>query len=130
MALTEHLSTLKMHYSDATNDISSNQIPFVRCNIRQDHHGKEIFVTVPVGNVDKAEENALIRHILNTARNNQEFWLELLENSTAALNKFKISDQAKAAIASGDIQWIYKNVAGITEEEMAFLYKRLEVEAW
>ena len=38
--------------------------------------------------------------------------------------------EAKAAIVSGDLAWINKNIGPLSKEQLAFLYKRLEREAW
>lgn len=75
-------------------------------------------------------QGLIVRQVLNKAISNQDFWLELLENGSAALVGFKLSNEAKSAIASGDVKWVNKNTGDIPEREKAFLYSRLEREAW
>jgi len=78
----------------------------------------------------KVAQGMIVKHVLNKAIDDQHFWIDLLENGSAALSEIKLSSEARAAIASGDVQWVYDNVSDIQEREMAFLYKRLEREAW
>ena len=68
--------------------------------------------------------------VLERAYQNGEFWRELMENGSEALKDYRLSRKAKAAIVSGDLQWIRKNVGELTEEQLLFIYKRLEREAW
>ena len=78
----------------------------------------------------KVAQGLTVKQVLNKANNDQDFWVDLLENGSLALSEFNLSSEAKAAIASGDVQWVYDNVGDLPEREMAFLYKRLEREAW
>jgi len=78
----------------------------------------------------KVAQGLVVKQALNKAVNDQDFLRQLLEKGSAALSKFKLTSEAKAAIASGDVQWVYDNVGDIPERQMAFLYKRLEREAW
>lgn len=71
-----------------------------------------------------------VARVLERAYQNGEFWLELMENGSEALKEFRLSRKAKAAILSGDLEWIQKNVGELTEEQLMFIYKRLEREAW
>ena len=53
-----------------------------------------------------------------------------MEDGSEALKDYRLSLKAKAAILSGDLEWIRKNVGELTEEQLMFIYKRLEREAW
>jgi DNA-binding response OmpR family regulator len=68
--------------------------------------------------------------VLERAYQDGEFWRELMEDGSKALKEYRISRKAKAAILSGDLEWIRKNVGELTEEQLMFIYKRLEREAW
>jgi len=68
--------------------------------------------------------------VLDRAYQNGEFWRELMENGSEALKEYRLSGKGKAAIMSGDLEWIRKNVGELTEEQLMFIYKRLEREAW
>jgi len=71
-----------------------------------------------------------VTRVLERAYQNGEFWLELMENGSEALKEYRLTRKAKAAILSGDLEWIRKNVGELTEEQLMFIYKRLEREAW
>ncbi len=68
--------------------------------------------------------------VLERAYQDGEFWRELMENGSEALKAYRLSRKAKAAILSGDLDWIRKNVGELSEEQLSFIYKRLEREAW
>jgi len=77
-----------------------------------------------------ADQGLIVKQVLNKAIDDPDFRLKLLENGSEALSRYKLSSEAKAAIASGDVQWVKDNVDDITDREMTFLYQRLEREAW
>jgi DNA-binding response OmpR family regulator len=68
--------------------------------------------------------------VLDRASQNEDFWRVLMENGSDALTEYRLSSKAKAAILSGDLNWIKNNVGDLTKEQLEFLYKRLEREAW
>ena len=68
--------------------------------------------------------------VLDRASQNENFWRELMENGSEALKEYRLSSKAKAAIMSGDLNWIRKNIGELTKEQLLFIYKRLEREAW
>ena len=83
----------------------------------------------------ETEEEKLIQKrevlaALNRTSEDSDFWLELMENGSLALADFRLSSEAKAAIASGDLKWINENVGELTQKQLMFIYKRLEREAW
>jgi DNA-binding NtrC family response regulator len=71
-----------------------------------------------------------VTRVLERAYQNGEFWRELMEDGSEALKEYRLSRKAKAAILSGDLDWIRKNIGELTEEQLMFIYKRLEREAW
>ncbi len=68
--------------------------------------------------------------VLNKASEDELFWRELLENGSGALEGYRLSPEAKAAIASGDLGWLQKNIGELTEEQLILIHGRLEREAW
>lgn len=71
-----------------------------------------------------------VLRVLNRANQDQEFWTALMEKGSEALKDFRLSRKAKAAIVSGDLEWLRKNIGDLTEEQLRFIHKRLEREAW
>ncbi len=85
--------------------------------------------------ISETHEERLIQkeeviRVLERAYHDGEFWRELMENGSEALKEYRLTRKAKAAILSGDLEWIRKNIGELTEEQLMFIYKRLEREAW
>ncbi len=83
----------------------------------------------------ETEEEKLIQRrevlgVLSRTAEDMDFWSELMENGSVALADYQLSNEAKAAIASGDLKWINENAGELTQKQLMFIYKRLEREAW
>ncbi len=83
----------------------------------------------------ETEEEKLIQRrevlgVLSRTTEDMNFWSELMENGSMALADYQLSNEAKAAIASGDLKWINENAGELTQKQLMFIYKRLEREAW
>jgi len=81
------------------------------------------------------EEEKLIQkreviRALNRTSEDSRFWNALMELGSAALEEYLLSNEAKAAIVSGDLRWINEHVGELTQKQLMFIYKRLEREAW
>jgi len=125
----DHVDALQPEEPSIKTKHHNNVIPFRLKTSRKVNTGKsEISENTSVE--EKAAQGLIVKQVLSKAINDQDFWVNLLENGSLALSEFNLSSEAKAAIASGDVQWVYDNVSDIQEREMAFLYKRLECEAW
>jgi len=75
-------------------------------------------------------EADLVREVLQRAGRNQQFGQRLLEQGSHVLSGVALSDEAKAAIVSGDVAWIEKECGELTPAERAWLQHRLEAETW
>lgn len=51
-------------------------------------------------------------------------------DDNGALDSFDLSSEAKAAIISGDLNWIRRHVGELSEEQLQWIYRRLEREIW
>ena len=83
----------------------------------------------------RAAEGRLIQkreviQALNRTAEDRDFWRDLMENGPLALEGYRLSSEAKAAVATGDLKWINENVGELTQKQLMFIYKRLEREAW
>ena len=83
----------------------------------------------------ETEEEKLIQkreviRVLNRAAEDIEFWRDLMENGSEALTGYHLSSEAKAAITSGDLNWINTHIGELTQKQLKFIFKRLEREAW
>jgi len=88
---------------------------------------EETIVTTKRKNLIQKEE--VIRVLDRTSRD-LDFWRELMETGSEALEEYRLSWEAKAAIVSGDVKWIREHVGELSQDQLMFLYKRLEREAW
>ena len=84
--------------------------------------------------VDTQEERLIQRQevirVLEKASQDSNFWQALMDRGSAVLQDYRLSNTAKAAILSGDLNWVQNNVGKLTEDQLLFIYKRLEREAW
>jgi DNA-binding NtrC family response regulator len=71
-----------------------------------------------------------IARVLNRTTEDADFWRELMEKGSDALEEYQMSSRAKYAITQGDLNWINANVGELTQKQLMFIYKRLEREAW
>ena len=79
---------------------------------------------------NKSIEKREVINVLNRTCEDEDFWAHLMEEGSAALAEYTLTSEAKAAIASGDLQWINENIGELTQKQLMFIYKRLEREAW
>lgn len=88
---------------------------------------EEILVETEKDRLIQKEE---VIRVLERASADSSFWSDLMERGSKALGSFHLSTQAKAAIVSGDLNWIKKHVGELTHAQLLFIYKRLEKEVW
>jgi DNA-binding NtrC family response regulator len=89
-----------------------------------------VSVPKPESAEDQLIQKREVNRVLNRTAEDAEFWKELMQNGSAALQEYRLSDEAKAAIASGDLKWLNEQVGELTQKQLLFIYKRLEREAW
>jgi DNA-binding response OmpR family regulator len=65
---------------------------------------------------------------IETAAEDSEFEMSL--DRGGSLDGYNLTDEAKAAVISGDLNWIRKHVGELTEEQLKWIYRRLEREVW
>ena len=68
--------------------------------------------------------------VLDRTYEDQEFWAELMENRQEVLEDYQLSRDARAAILSGDLNWINSHVGELNQKQLMFILKRLEMEKW
>jgi len=68
--------------------------------------------------------------VLSRAADDDEFWDELMELGSKALDRYQLISDAKAAIASGDLKWINEHVGELNQKQLAFIFKRLERQSY
>ena len=83
--------------------------------------------------LDESEQRHLIQkreviRAIETAVQDSNFAARL--DHSGALDGYNLSYEAKAAILSGDLNWIRKHVGELSEEQLTWVYRRLEREVW
>jgi DNA-binding NtrC family response regulator len=87
-------------------------------------------VSPPVTEEERFIQRREVIRVLDRTSQDLSFWKELMETRSEVLKEYRLSSEAKAAILSGDLRWINANVGALKEEQLMFIYKRLEREAW
>jgi len=84
--------------------------------------------------VDEAEGKLIqkreVVRVLERASQDEHFWHELMDNGSHALASYALSSEAKAAVVSGDLNWIHKHVGELTDHQLRWIQSRLEMERW
>lgn len=96
---------------------------------KRETHPARIEARVSSQSAKLIQKREVIRALNRTAED-EAFWKDLMENGSRALDDYRLSHEAKAAIVSGDLNWINRNVGELTQKQLMFIYKRLEREAW
>ncbi|MDH4269031.1 MAG: formate/nitrite transporter family protein [Dehalococcoidia bacterium] len=76
-----------------------------------------------------AETKALIA-VLAKARDDNAFLAQLSENADKALEAYDLSNEAKAALASGDLRWLESRMGFLDEPLRTWVSSRLSQEKW
>ena len=61
--------------------------------------------------------------VLNRAAEDEQFSRNIMENGFAALDDSSLKHEAKAAIISGDLEWLTKHVGELTPEQFKLIKK-------
>jgi DNA-binding NtrC family response regulator len=75
-------------------------------------------------------EADLVREVLQRVARDPSLGERILRKGSRVLSGLALSDEAKAALVSGDIAWVEKECGQLTGEERTWLQGRLEAEAW
>jgi DNA-binding NtrC family response regulator len=92
--------------------------------------GHEEKIAPAVTEQDRLIQRREVTRVLDRTAQDRTFWRDLIQVGSEALKSYHLSNEAKAAIVSGDLGWINQNVGELTQKQLMFIYKRLEREAW
>jgi hypothetical protein len=76
------------------------------------------------------EPRSEVLRVLNKAADNPGFIAQLTDHGSKALENYRLTMQEKAALLSGDIQWIEEHVGKLDERLKTWLWCRLGQEIW
>jgi DNA-binding response OmpR family regulator len=75
------------------------------------------------------QKQEIIR-VLERASKDMDFRRALIDQGSEALSRYRLTSEAKAAIISGDLNWVRKNAGDLTDEQLKWIRSRLEMEQW
>jgi hypothetical protein len=87
-------------------------------------------VAPPATEEERLIQRREVTRVLDRTSQDLRFWRDLMDTGSEVLRGYHLSNEAKAAIVSGDLRWINENVGELTQKQLMFIYKRLEREAW
>ncbi|MCP3889826.1 MAG: response regulator [Desulfobulbaceae bacterium] len=133
-------------YSSVTSAVDAMKIgvfdyltkPFVETEIKEAVHGalqKIHEEEARIKNKVAQEESKLIEkreviRILDRTAEDQRFWTDLMENDSEVLAGYNLSYEAQAAIMSGDLGWINRNIGELTQKQLMFITIKCGCEIW
>ena len=68
--------------------------------------------------------------VLERAASDSEFFTNLLENASDALDKYDLTGPEKLALLTGDIEWIEEEIGTLTRSQRRWLDLRRSAEIW
>ena len=80
--------------------------------------------------VPEQESNREILRVLDRAAADNGFIADLIQRGSKALEGYKLTLKAKAALLSGDIRWIEARVGKLDARQRTWLDCRLQQEIW
>ncbi len=119
-------------YDYLSKPFTDDQIKTTVDNALKDRKLKQAPVSIP--KPESAEDQLIqkreVHRVLNRTADDADFWNELMQNGSEALQEYRLSDEAKAAIVSGDLKWLNEKIGELTQKQLRYIYRRLEREAW
>jgi DNA-binding NtrC family response regulator len=90
----------------------------------------EVRIAPPENEEERLIQRREVVRVLDRTSQDLRFWRDLMEKGSEVLKEYHLCNEAKAAIVSGDLYWLNRNVGELTQKQLMFIYKRLEREAW
>ena len=103
---------------------SVNTILRSNLNKEDDTHANIISETASL--IQKKE----VLHVLDRANEDQLFCRDLMEKGIEVLAEYALSDEAKEAIATGDLDWINTNVGELTQKQLRYVFGCSKKKDW
>lgn len=89
-----------------------------------------VFEAIGKQDPKKAIRETLVLQIIDRTADDPDFFDRLYVEGSDALKDYNISQEAKRAVALGDVRWIEENVGKLNEKQMMSIVRRLEKEIW
>lgn len=83
-----------------------------------------------ISETDKLIQKKEVLQVLDRTNEDQLFCYDLQKKGTQALAEYALSDEAKEAIATGNIDWINKNVGELTQKQLKYVFECAQKKDW
>lgn len=83
-----------------------------------------------ISETDKLIQKKEVLQVLDRTNDDQLFCHDLMQKGTEVLAEYALSDEAKEAIATGDLDWINTNVGELTQKQLKYLFNCSKEKDW
>ena len=83
-----------------------------------------------ISETDKLIQKKEVLQVLDRTNEDQLFCHDLQQKGTEALADYALSDEAKEAIAKGDLDWINNNVGELTQKQLKYVFECSQKNDW
>jgi formate/nitrite transporter len=118
-------ATPKFVYARLENSVSGTLSDTVRTQLEELIHAKQEQTPALLDTGGQA-----LLTVLSRASKDNDFMVRLSQNPEEALQEYRLTNEEKAALASGDIRWIESRIGKLEEPLRTWLNARLAQEKW
>jgi len=83
-----------------------------------------------ISETDKLIQKKEVLQVLDRTNEDQLFCRDLMKKGTGILAEYALSDEAKEAIATGDLDWINSNVGELTQKQLRYVFDCSKKKDW
>jgi len=83
-----------------------------------------------ISETDNLIQKKEVLHVLDRTNEDQLFCHDLMVKGTEALSEYALSDEAKDAIATGDLNWINTHVGELTQKQLKYVFECSKKNNW
>ncbi len=98
----------------------------LRSNLKNEDSTNVNIISETASLIQKKE----VLHVLDRANEDQLFCRDLMKKGTEILAEYALSDEAKEAIATGDLDWINSNVGELTQKQLRYVFDCSKKKDW
>ena len=101
----------------------------VKSTLQQREGHSDVYVH-SISETDRLIQKKEVLQVLDRTNEDQLFCYDLMKKGTEALSEYALSDEAKEAIANGDLDWINKNVGELTQKQLKYVFECTQKKDW
>lgn len=83
-----------------------------------------------ISETDRLIQKKEVLQVLDRTNEDQLFCHDLKKKGTEALSDYALSNEAKEAIANGDLDWINNNVGELTQKQLKYVFECTQNKEW